>query len=196
LLLDWLYFAMAMDTALSALLMAPEQVMFLPQGPYMSLGSLREQLTYPEINGAFSDEQIRAVLATANLTYLESRFNGFDSALDWAHVLSLGEQQRIAFARVLLRKPRLVILDEATSGLDVEGERALYGLLQQSGCSYVSVAHRITLFPIHETVLEIKGEGPMEHAAGQRSRFQRLGISWFGGRRGRHERVMGWKSEA
>jgi Xaa-Pro aminopeptidase len=114
----------------------------------MSLGTLQEQLTYPEVNGSFSDEGIRAVLDTVNLPDLENRFNGFDCVLDWAHVLSPGEQQRIAFARVLLRKPRLVILDEATSGLDVEGERTLYGLLQQSGFEvsgkgFVRVARKV-----------------------------------------------------
>ena len=133
--------------------------MFLPQRPYMSLGALREQVTYPENNGAFTDEQVRGALEAVNVPYLESRFNGFDSVLDWTHVLSPGEQQRVAFARVILRKPKLVILDEATSGLDVEGERLLYALLEQSDCSYVSVGHRITLFPFHDTVLELQGEG-------------------------------------
>ncbi len=137
----------------------PEQMIFLPQRPYMSLGTLREQVTYPESNGVFSDEQVRSALAAVNLPYLEKRFDGFGAKLDWTHVLSPGEQQRMAFARTLLRKPRLVILDEATSGLDTDGERRLYQLLQEMDCSYISVAHRVTLFPFHDTVLELTGEG-------------------------------------
>lgn len=136
-----------------------EQMMFLPQRPYMSLGNLREQVTYPETNGHFGNEAVRKALNSVNLPYLEARFGGFDARLDWTHVLSPGEQQRVAFARVLLRRPKLVILDEATSGLDNEGERLLYELLQQMDCSYVSVGHRITLFPFHDTVLELMGQG-------------------------------------
>lgn len=137
----------------------PEQMIFLPQRPYMSLGTLREQVTYPESNGMFSDEQVRFALAAVNLPYLEKRFDGLEAKLDWTHVLSPGEQQRVAFARTLLRRPRLVILDEATSGLDTDGERLLYELLQDMDCSYISVAHRVTLFPFHDTVLELTGEG-------------------------------------
>ena len=137
----------------------PEQMIFLPQRPYMSLGTLREQITYPESNGVFNDEQVRSALAAVNLPYLEKRFEGFGAKLDWTHVLSPGEQQRVAFARTLLRKPRLVILDEATSGLDTDGERLLYQRLQEMDCSYISVAHRVTLFPFHDTVLELTGEG-------------------------------------
>jgi len=136
-----------------------EQMIFLPQRPYMSLGTLREQVTYPGSNGVFGDEQVRSALAAVNLPYLEKRFGGFEAKLDWTHVLSPGEQQRVAFARTLLRKPRLVILDEATSGLDTDGERLLYQLLQEMDCSYISVAHRVTLFPFHDTVLELTGEG-------------------------------------
>ena len=136
-----------------------EQMLFLPQRPYMSLGTLREQVTYPESNGAFSNDEVRSALATVNLPYLEKRFDGFGAKLDWTHVLSPGEQQRVAFARAVLRKPRLVILDEATSGLDIDGERLLYELLQEMNCSYISVAHRVTLYPFHDTILELTGEG-------------------------------------
>jgi ABC-type uncharacterized transport system fused permease/ATPase subunit len=68
-----------------------------------------------------------------------------DARLDWTHVLSPGEQQRIAFARALLRRSQFVILDEATSAIDVEGEQLLYQLPQQMGSTYLSVARRATL---------------------------------------------------
>jgi putative ATP-binding cassette transporter len=136
-----------------------DNMMFLPQRPYMSLGPLREQVTYPESNSRFGDDQVRAVLAAVKVEYLEERFGGFNAKLDWTHVLSPGEQQRIAFARVLLRKPKLVILDEATSGIDVQGECLLYQLLRDIDAAYVSVGHRVTLYPFHDTLLDLTGEG-------------------------------------
>jgi len=136
-----------------------EQMMFLPQRPYMSLGSLREQVTYPDTEECFSDEAVREAIRRVNLGDLEERMGGLDVVLDWRNVLSPGEQQRLAFARALLRKPELMILDEATSGLDIPGERLLYELLQELGCAYISVAHRITLYEYHDTMLEVTGGG-------------------------------------
>jgi putative ATP-binding cassette transporter len=146
-----------------------ERMMFLPQRPYMSLGTLREQLTYPQPEESIPENAIREVLAKVQLGHLEERFGGFGSKLDWTHVLSPGEQQRLAFGRVLLRRSDLVILDEATSAIDVEGEQSLYGLLQQMGSTYLSVAHRVSLYPFHDRMLELKGGGaweikPIEHA--------------------------------
>jgi putative ATP-binding cassette transporter len=146
-----------------------ERMMFLPQRPYMSLGTLREQLTYPQPEESIPENAIREVLGKVQLGHLEERFGGFGSKLDWTHVLSPGEQQRLAFGRVLLRRPDLVILDEATSAIDVEGEQSLYGLLQQMGSTYLSVAHRVSLYPFHDRMLELKGGGaweikPIEHA--------------------------------
>lgn len=131
------------------------EMMFLPQRPYTSLGNLREQVSYPLDGNTVSDARLREVLEAVQLAYLEERFEGFDAELDWEHVLSPGEQQRLAFARVLLRRPRFVILDEATSAVDVPSEQRLYGLLQSLGCSYISVGHRPTIFGFHERVLEL-----------------------------------------
>jgi putative ATP-binding cassette transporter len=136
-----------------------DKVMFLPQRPYMSLGTFREQVTYPDNQEAFDDEAVRKVLASVGLGHLEERSGGMDARLDWTHVLSPGEQQRIAFARALLRRSELVILDEATSAIDVEGEQLLYGLLQQMGSTYLSVAHRISLVPFHRAQLTLLGSG-------------------------------------
>ena len=136
-----------------------DQMMFLPQRPYLSLGTLREQVTYPDMNGTFTDGEVRAALERVALHDLEDRFHGFDSVRDWSHVLSPGEQQRVSFARILLRKPRLVILDEATSGLDADGEGLLYRLLRERECGYISVGHRAAVFPFHDTILELTGGG-------------------------------------
>ena len=79
--------------------------------------------------------------------------------MDWGHLLSLGEQQRLAFARLLLTRPHYAVLDEATSALDVTNEAQLYRQLQGSGTTYVSVGHRPSLLAYHDKVLELRGGG-------------------------------------
>jgi putative ATP-binding cassette transporter len=90
---------------------------------------------------------------------LVSRYPNLDIKLDWPRLLSLGEQQRLAFARLLLNSPRFVVLDEATSALDVSTERHLYALLREREMAFVSVGHRPTLTDFHTRVLELNGTG-------------------------------------
>ncbi|MFN9641389.1 MAG: ATP-binding cassette domain-containing protein [Pirellula sp.] len=97
------------------------EIFFLPQRPYMIIGTLRGQLQYPS-NKKSTDEELLDVLEDVNLADLPERFGGLDIESDWGKILSLGEQQRVAFARVLIAKPRYVILDEATSALDSKNE--------------------------------------------------------------------------
>lgn len=136
-----------------------EEMLFLPQRPYMILGSLREQLLYPNVDADASEEELRRVLALANLTDLEGRCGGFDAELDFAKVLSMGEQQRLAVARALLTKPRFVVLDEATSALDPQNEARLYTELKQNNITLISVAHRHAVLAHHDHVLEVTGDG-------------------------------------
>jgi ABC-type transport system involved in cytochrome bd biosynthesis fused ATPase/permease subunit len=75
--------------------------MFLPQRPYVSLGTFREQITYPTTRKLFDDNTVRKTLKSVNLGHLEDRVGGMDARLDWTHVLWPGEQQRVAFARIL-----------------------------------------------------------------------------------------------
>jgi vitamin B12/bleomycin/antimicrobial peptide transport system ATP-binding/permease protein len=135
------------------------ELLFIPQKPYMILGSLREQLCYPLDPERFSDEHLRSVLEEVRLSELVQRYPDFTIKQDWPRLLSLGEQQRLAFARLLLNSPRFVVLDEATSALDVATEKHLYGLLSQRDMAYVSVGHRPTLKPFHTNVLELDGQG-------------------------------------
>ncbi|KAB2970258.1 ABC transporter ATP-binding protein/permease [Zoogloea sp.] len=135
------------------------EMLFLPQRPYMLLGSLRSQLLYPRELPLRDDDALRAMLQQVNLPGLAERFGGLDAELDWAKVLSVGEQQRIAFARLLLAQPRYAILDEASSALDAFNEERLYGLLAASGITYVSVAHRASLRRYHRRVLEFGDDG-------------------------------------
>ena len=132
-----------------------EEILFLPQRPYMVLGTLREQLLYPQVNHSISDRELDRVLQQVNLPDLAARFDGFDSERDWADVFSLGEQQRVAFARILIAQPKYVILDEATSALDVKNEANLYRHLLDLGTTFISVGHRPTLVKYHHLILEL-----------------------------------------
>ena len=134
-------------------------LMFIPQKPYMLLGSLKEQLCYPLPTDRFSDEQLRHVLEQVRLSQLVSRYPDLEIKQDWPRLLSLGEQQRLAFARLLLNSPCFVVLDEATSALDVATESHLYSLLSERDMAFVSVGHRPTLTAFHDTVLELDGSG-------------------------------------
>ena len=132
--------------------------MFLSQLPYVPLGDLRAVVSYPSAAGDIPDEQIQAALIGVALPHLAERL---DEVADWAKVLSPGEQQRIAFARILLTKPKAVFLDEATSALDEGLEMALYQLLcsELPDCIVVSVSHRPAVEHHHQKALRLLGEG-------------------------------------
>jgi putative ATP-binding cassette transporter len=135
-----------------------EGTMFLSQMPYVPLGDLRSVISYPAVEGEFDDAAIGIALDTVALGHLASRL---DEVADWAKVLSPGEQQRIAFARVLLAKPKAVFLDESTSALDEGQEFALYRSLRTAlpDCVVVSVSHRGTVEQHHDRRLELLGGG-------------------------------------
>eukprot|EP00933_Yihiella_yeosuensis_P023425 TRINITY_DN18241_c1_g1_i1.p1 TRINITY_DN18241_c1_g1~~TRINITY_DN18241_c1_g1_i1.p1 ORF type:complete len:738 (+),score=121.02 TRINITY_DN18241_c1_g1_i1:120-2333(+) len=134
-------------------------LLFVPQRPYMLLGTLREQLTYPKPQEAFSDDQLRDVLKEVRLAGLVDRYPDLGIKQEWPRLLSLGEQQRLAFARLLLNSPQFAVLDEATSALDVATEQMLYEKLTQRGVALISVGHRPTLAAYHTQVLELQGGG-------------------------------------
>ncbi|MEA5535520.1 ABC transporter ATP-binding protein/permease [Crocosphaera sp. XPORK-15E] len=140
----------------------PEDILFLPQRPYMILGTLKEQLLYPNPKNEISEKELKKVLKTVNLPNLLEQVGGFDAEENWENVLSLGEQQRVAFARILITKPRYAILDEATSALDVKNEEALYQQLSDMRTTYISVGHRPTLTLYHQQLLEIFDGGTWE----------------------------------
>jgi vitamin B12/bleomycin/antimicrobial peptide transport system ATP-binding/permease protein len=132
-----------------------EEVLFLPQRPYIILGTLREQLLYPNTNHQMTDAELKEVLQQVNLQNLLSRVDGFDTEVPWENILSLGEQQRLAFARLLVTRPSFAILDEATSALDLTNEGNLYQQLQETKTTFISVGHRESLFDYHQWVLEL-----------------------------------------
>ena len=135
---------------------AQERLMFIPQKPYLPLGSLREVLLYPGTKRV-EDQQLVQLLEKCRIGYLRDKL---DMVADWSHTLSVGEQQRLAFARVHLQQPEWLFLDEATSALDEDTEAAMYGLLVRDlpGTTVVSVGHRSTLNEFHEKVLQLDKE--------------------------------------
>jgi vitamin B12/bleomycin/antimicrobial peptide transport system ATP-binding/permease protein len=134
------------------------RVLFLPQRPYLPLGTIRDVVSYPASPAEFSDAQIKDVLNSVGLPQLMNRLEDHQH---WSMQLSPGEQQRIAFARALLQKPAWLFLDEATSALDDVAEEKLYRLLKDSlaGTTIISIGHRPSLIAFHSRRLELKEDG-------------------------------------
>jgi len=156
-----------------------DDFMFLPQKPYMSVGTLRDQVLYPNIakmegreeqaqaivaerRATVSDEEINAILADIGLPNFAERYpQGLDTVqehVSWGDVLSPGEQLRVSFARVIINKPKIVFLDEATAALDGRNEKKLYTKLKALGVTFASVGHRPSLVHFHDQVLELAGD--------------------------------------
>jgi putative ATP-binding cassette transporter len=130
------------------------RVLFLPQKPYLPIGTLREVLSYPETPDHYTDDDCREVLETCRLGHLVPRLA---ESANWSLVLSGGEQQRVAFARTLLYRPNWLFLDEASSALDEPTERRMYELLAERlpGAAVISVAHKPAVAAFHSRQLTI-----------------------------------------
>lgn len=135
----------------------PFDVLFLPQRPYFPLGNLRLALSYPSSVGSHEDDLLRATLVDVGLGHL---VGALDDERIWSMQLSGGEQQRIAVARALLRKPQWLFLDEATSNLDDDAQHEMYTLLRARlpGTTLVSIGHRADLARFHDKVVELHKE--------------------------------------
>ncbi len=138
-----------------------QDTLFLSQVPYLPLTDLRSVLSYPAPPTEFADAELRQVLVDVSLPHLADRL---DEDEYWAKVLSPGEQQRVGFARILLSRPRVVFLDEATSAVDEGLEYSLYKLIRTRlpETILVSISHRSTTEQHHTKMLELLGEGPWE----------------------------------
>ena len=136
----------------------PNETLFLSQMPYVPLGNLRAVVSYPCEVGTLPDDEIVEVLGLVALPHLVNRL---DEIQDWAKVLSPGEQQRIAFARILLTKPKAVFLDESTSALDEGLEMQVYQLVRDRlpNTILVSVSHRRSVDQHHNKELTLIGGG-------------------------------------
>jgi vitamin B12/bleomycin/antimicrobial peptide transport system ATP-binding/permease protein len=141
------------------------RALFLPQRPYLPLGTLADALVYPRAAAELPRERLVEALRTVGLPQLVSRL---DEEGNWAQRLSIGEQQRVAFARVLLARPEIVFLDEATSALDDAAEMSLYRLLREAPWrpTIVSVGHHGTLNRFHDAIVDLAPRPVPQAAAG------------------------------
>ena len=132
--------------------------LFLSQRPYLPQGNLLTSLYYPETTENVDLAKITRVLEQVQLAHLQDRL---EQEQDWSRILSLGEQQRLAFARLLLHKPKVAFLDEASASLDEGMEHAMYRLIREElpNTTIISVGHRSTLVPLHQQQLELHTDG-------------------------------------
>jgi putative ATP-binding cassette transporter len=141
---------------------APEDCLFIPQKPYLILGSLRNQLLYTSKKSGFSDDELESVLNQVELKGLLKRLKGFDKVHDWSNLLSSGEQQQLSFARYLIRKPKFVFLDESTTAVDTSTEKVLYTLIKENSIAWMSVGYKGNISEFHSRVLNIKNQNSYE----------------------------------
>jgi uncharacterized ABC transporter ATP-binding protein HI_0036 len=132
--------------------------LFLSQRPYLPQGNLLTALYYPGSTENADFAEIKQVLEQVQLAHLQDRL---EQEQDWTRILSLGEQQRLAFARLLLHKPKVAFLDEASASLDEGMEHAMYRLIRDKlpNTTIISVGHRSTLIPLHQQQLELRVDG-------------------------------------
>jgi putative ATP-binding cassette transporter len=137
---------------------ADASLMMLPQRPYFPIGPLKAAITYPAAPDSFTSAEISDVLTAVGLPQLTARL---DEDAHWNRMLSLGEQQRLGFARALLQQPDYLFLDEATASLDEPSEARLYRLIQERlpTTTIISTGHRSTLRDFHDRTVELVHEG-------------------------------------
>ncbi|KAI9304505.1 ABC transporter transmembrane region 2-domain-containing protein [Cunninghamella echinulata] len=146
---------------------AAGKLFYVPQKPYLPLGTFRDQIIYPDTanearSKGFTDEKLMDLLETVHLSYLVEREGGWDAIQDWADVLSGGEKQRVAMARLFYHKPQFAILDECTSAVSVDIEAIMYEHARTLGITLFTVSHRTSLVRHHEFLLRFDGEGHYE----------------------------------
>ncbi|KAJ2556522.1 ATP-binding cassette long-chain fatty acid transporter pxa1 [Coemansia sp. RSA 1933] len=138
----------------------PSEIIYIPQRPYLPLGTLREQIIYPHTPEQMqalgrTDEELVGVLHAVHLAYLPAREGGLDAHKEWKDVLSGGEKQRINLARLFYHLPRFAVLDECTSAVSADVEGLMYEHAKQLGITLVTISHRPTLYKYHTFLLRL-----------------------------------------
>ncbi|ESO88146.1 hypothetical protein LOTGIDRAFT_206931 [Lottia gigantea] len=144
------------------------KLFYVPQRPYMAVGTLRDQVIYPDnkeqqIKKRVKDEDLAEILGKVQLDYILEREGGWNSVQDWMDVLSGGEKQRIAMARLFYHKPQFAILDECTSAVSVDVEGYMYQHCREVGITLFTVSHRKSLWTHHDYYLKMDGRGNYEY---------------------------------
>lgn len=143
------------------------KLFYIPQRPYMTLGTLRDQVIYPHTKEEMrrrgkTDEDLLQFLERVQLSYILNREHNWDTVADWIDVLSGGEKQRIAMARLFYHAPQFAILDECTSAVSVDVEDSMYQYCRESNITLFTVSHRRSLWKHHEYYLQMDGRGSYE----------------------------------
>ncbi|NWQ71698.1 ABCD3 protein, partial [Neopipo cinnamomea] len=143
------------------------KLFYVPQRPYMTLGTLRDQVIYPDTledqrRKGISDQVLKEYLDNVQLGHILEREGGWDSVQDWMDVLSGGEKQRMAMARLFYHKPQFAILDECTSAVSVDVEDYIYSHCRKVGITLFTVSHRKSLWKHHDFYLHMDGRGNYE----------------------------------
>ena len=139
-------------------------IFYIPQRPYLSSGSLRQQVIYPDDlremrTKGVSDTDLLSILRTVEIEHIVDRVGGWEAEEEWRDVLSGGLQQRVAMARLFYHAPKYAILDECTSSVTLEIEKTMYDTAKSLGITLMTVSHRRSLWKYHENILQFDGQG-------------------------------------
>ncbi|KAI3644475.1 hypothetical protein MP228_010639 [Amoeboaphelidium protococcarum] len=142
----------------------PSQIFYIPQRPYLVTGTFRDQIIYPHtfddmLARGITDVDLDRHLEVLELLHLKDREGGYDAVKDWKEVLSGGDKQRIAMARLYYHNPKFAILDECTSSVSLEIERVMYTNATKLGITLMTVSHRPSLWQYHDYILQFDGAG-------------------------------------
>ena len=139
-------------------------IFYIPQRPYLSSGTLRQQVIYPDDlremrDKGVTDNDLLRILRTVEIEHIVDRVGGWEAEEEWRDVLSGGLQQRVAMARLFYHAPKYAILDECTSSVTLEIEKAMYDTAKSLEITLMTVSHRRSLWKYHENILQFDGQG-------------------------------------